>query len=76
MEEKEEESEEVAKEMNEESGGSGESGEGGRGGRKRTVIGDYHYPSTRVKRISFLVHIYSTVGERVPICLLRILLNI
>ena len=34
------------------------------------------YPCTRVKSISGLVQMYSTVGERVPICRLRMLLNI
>lgn len=33
------------------------------------------YPDINVKRISGFVQIYSTVGERVPICLLSTLLN-
>lgn len=34
------------------------------------------HPCTSVKSISGLVQMYSTVGERVPICRLRMLLNI
>lgn len=33
------------------------------------------YPDIRVNNISGLVHIYSTVGDLVPICLRNMLLN-
>lgn len=44
--------------------------------QRRKQMKEETHPWTRVKRISGLVQMYSTVGDRVPICLLRMLLNI
>jgi hypothetical protein len=42
---------------------------------RNAVKRKYTHPDISVKRISGLVHIYSTVGDLVPICLRRILLK-